>query len=133
MQDTWIDTVDVCPTIWQFFSEVGVSIPAESCGKVLPIYPDISDQYRVLKLNAIQMRTYAKWWGYAADEGTFQKAISLEESGDLQNALDHMEEYVKTLKQPLLDLKKFPLFEVVVYPGAVSSIFDYCSIYFDIL
>lgn len=112
--------MDVSPTIAQFFFGSGISIPAESCGKIHPLYNEIEDNYKIQKLNAMQMRTYANWWGYSADEGTYKKALSLEAAGNLESALREMDDYVSALKQPLLDLKKFPLFEVIVYPGIVS-------------
>eukprot|EP00026_Physarum_polycephalum_P002029 Phypoly_transcript_02033.p1 GENE.Phypoly_transcript_02033~~Phypoly_transcript_02033.p1 ORF type:complete len:965 (+),score=148.31 Phypoly_transcript_02033:78-2972(+) len=121
-QDAWIDTVDVCPTIWQFFAGAGLSIPAESCGKVRAMYASLEDRYRLLKLNAMQMRAYAKWWGYSADEKTYKRAIAQEAQGNLEQALDIMEQYVDGLKKPLLELKKFPLFEVVTYPFAIVII-----------
>lgn len=47
------------------------------------------------------MRTYAKWWGYTADEKTYQNALALEAEGNLQKAMSAMEHYVDALKEPL--------------------------------
>jgi hypothetical protein len=90
------------------------------------MYSSLVDQYRLLKLNAMQMQTYAKWWGYAAEEREYKHALALEAEGKIGEALEEMTEYVTALKRPLLDLRKFPLFEVVVYPILVSFSFYLC-------
>eukprot|EP01133_Synstelium_polycarpum_P012827 gene12827-15056_t len=118
-QDKFIDAVDVCSTITQHFVASGASIPAENIGKVAPVSDDPKEIFKTLKLNADQFNRLGKRWGYRMNQKDYSKAIELEDE-DTEKAISLFTEYINDLKIPFLNLKRFPIYEVVFFPIIIT-------------
>eukprot|EP01132_Coremiostelium_polycephalum_P008366 gene8366-10275_t len=114
-QDKFIDQVDVCATIWQHFAGSGVSLPAENIGKVRPTTIDPHKIYQTLKLNANQLNRFGHRWGYKMNQKDYNHAIELADA-DVDKSIQLFNRYIDSLKIPFLNLKRFPMLEVVLFP-----------------
>jgi len=118
-QDIFIDQVDVCATVWQHFAGAGVSLPIENIGKAYPTTTDPEKIYQILKLNADQLNRFGHHWGYKMKQSDFTRAIELHEK-DINESIKLFTKYINSLKIPFLNLKRFPWFEVVMYPILIA-------------
>ncbi|KAF2070123.1 hypothetical protein CYY_008563 [Polysphondylium violaceum] len=118
-QDIFIDQVDVCATVWQHFAGAGVSLPIENIGKVYPTTTDPEKIYQTLKLNADQLNRFGHHWGYKMKQSDFTRAIDLHKT-DIQESIKLFTKYINSLKIPFLNLKRFPWFEVTMYPILIA-------------
>jgi hypothetical protein len=99
-----LSTVDVHPTIWQFFSAQGASIAAENVGAVYPISYDARVQYNMLKTNAEQMIEYTNRANiYKVSPNDFMEARGAEFDGDYEKGVVEMREFVDNLSQKIQD------------------------------
>jgi uncharacterized protein (DUF486 family) len=106
-----LNTVDVAPTLWQFFSASGASIPAESVGKVVPVTTSTTTRYKTLHTNAMQLRKYnSREKVIHDDEVLWHSAITNYENGLYEQAVIDMDAYISTLSdQIVLEGTKLPL------------------------
>jgi hypothetical protein len=107
-QGSWMDTVDVCGTISGYFS--GVNIPMESVGIASPSTDSISHKYKLRKLNSLQIRQLAELKKFPYDNNLYETAFK---EPDLATATTMMETFIKGIKAPLIDFKRFPTIELI--------------------
>ncbi|EFA75240.1 hypothetical protein PPL_11315 [Heterostelium album PN500] len=123
-QDKFIDQVDVCSTISQHFVGSGVSIPSVNIGKLVPTAISLKEKYQLLKLNADQFNVLGKKWRYKMNQADYIRAIKLgentENDQDYEEAIKLFTRYINSLKLPFLNLKRFPIFEVVFFPITIA-------------
>eukprot|EP00033_Pygsuia_biforma_P002633 GCRY01002913.1.p1 GENE.GCRY01002913.1~~GCRY01002913.1.p1 ORF type:complete len:567 (-),score=111.38 GCRY01002913.1:145-1845(-) len=113
-QFNWIDTVDVCPTLAQYFD--GVSIPFENLGLVAPQTDAPELQYQLLERNAHQLSAFARAKGlaltpahtrlYTAAVGDVNHAAP--DLKTYQEANQKLRQYIESVREPLISLKIFP-------------------------
>lgn len=106
-----LNTVDVAPTLWQFFSASGASIPAESVGKVVPVTTSTTTRYKALYVNALQLRKYNSRENVVRDdEVKWHSAITNYENGFYEQAVIDMDLYISKLSDKIvLEGTKLPL------------------------
>lgn len=98
-----LNTVDVAPTLWQFFSASGVSIPAESVGKVYPITTSVTNRYNALYVNALQMQTYLKRdTPFQFGDSLLNQAKQDYENKFYEKAADNLDNYVSELSDKFI-------------------------------
>ncbi|GAM23613.1 hypothetical protein SAMD00019534_067880 [Acytostelium subglobosum LB1] len=103
----------------------GVSLPAINIGMVKPTTSDPREVYKLLKLNADQFNRLGNRWRYRMNQGDYNRAIQLGANADasdddLQEGIRLFTTYINGLKVPFLNLKRFPMFEVVFFPIAIG-------------
>ncbi len=108
-QRTWMDTVDVAGTIAKYF--VGANIPMESIGKIVSSNDDIAHTYKVVRSNAMQIKQLADLKEFPYDEQLFRSSV---EDPDIPMAIDRMGQFILSIKEPLINYKKFPLKELIL-------------------
>jgi len=108
-QGSWLDTVDVCGTISKYF--YGVNIPLESIGKAAASTDNIIHKYKILKSNTLQLKQLVDLKNFPYDKTAFQQSIS-ETNPAL--AVDKMEQFLLSVKLPLIDFKRFPTSELFI-------------------
>lgn len=106
-----LNTVDVAPTLWQFFSASGASIPAESVGKVYPVTTSTMTRYKALYVNAVQLRKYnSRERVVHDDEVKWHSAITNYENGLYEQAVLDMDMYITDLSDNIVfEGTKLPL------------------------
>ena len=107
-QLTWLDTVDVCGTIAKYFTNI--NIPMESIGQVKPNNDDLLHNYKVIKSNALQLKRLADLKNFPYDLKAF--TTSMQEQ-DMANAISLMSDFIVSIKQPLINFKRFPVIELL--------------------
>ncbi len=101
--------VDVCGTVSKYFS--GVNIPLESIGKAFPNTDNLIHRYKVLKSNTILIKQLVDLKNFPYDKMSFQQAIT---DGNHALAVDKMEQFIVSVKAPLIDFKRFPTSELFI-------------------
>eukprot|EP00742_Colponemidia_sp_Colp-10_P008184 GILJ01008845.1.p1 GENE.GILJ01008845.1~~GILJ01008845.1.p1 ORF type:complete len:835 (-),score=139.62 GILJ01008845.1:95-2599(-) len=102
-QVAWIDVVDACASLVEYFD--GVHIPAANLGAAFPASDDHDMNLAMFMRNALQLRNIALALGEEFDFDSVRNEIV---SNMKDNNIKAVRQYLAAVKEPLLELRRFP-------------------------